>query len=69
MAVPRNVNRIGAIDGSAKLGCSARKTMAQMSWKMSRPTHSRPTMESVCRCSCRYLTTSSVDENAHATPR
>ena len=26
----------------AKLGCSARKMMAQMSWKMSKPTASRP---------------------------
>jgi hypothetical protein len=67
--VPPNVFAIGTIDGCAKLGCSARNTIAQMSWKISKPTASRPATVSSLRCSWRYLTTSNVDENAQATPR
>jgi hypothetical protein len=67
--VPTKVSAIGAIDGLAKLGCTARNTMAHTSWNTSRPMHRRPAMLSTRRRSCRYLATSSVDDSDAATPR
>ena len=66
--MPANALRIGVISGFEKFGCTAITTIAQISWKISRPSEMRPAVVSSSKDSWKSFTTSSVEESASTIP-